>query len=124
MKDAHYRIAQVADGLQYARDVLDGHIITGELTQKACRRFFNDLERTDVVFREDKAQQFLTFFKYLRHVKGDLAGQHIELLPFEVFNFINLFGFYALDGTRRFRTAYLSVARKNVHAAQVLNSMA
>lgn len=113
MKDAHYRIAQVADGLQYARDVLDGRIITGEWTQKACRRFFNDLERTDVVFREDKAQQFLTFFKYLRHVKGDLAGQQIELLPFEVFNFINLFGFYALDGTRRFRTAYLSVARKN-----------
>lgn len=93
--------------------MLDGKIVTGDLTQKACTRFLNDLKRTDLIFREEKAQQFLNFFKYLRHVKGDLAGQPIELLPYEVFNFINIFGFYTLDGCRRFRTAYLSVARKN-----------
>ena len=46
--------------MRYAYDVLDGKIVTGELT-KACERFFNDLNRTDLIFREEKAQQFLTF---------------------------------------------------------------
>ncbi len=52
-------------------------------------------------------------FAFLRHSKGEWAGQVVMLEPWQEFYLATLFGWMRADGTRRFRTSYLEVARKN-----------
>ena len=61
------------------------------------------------------ADQACDFFPtYLRHVKGDFAGQPFELLPWQRDLIVRpLFGWKRADGTRRFRKAFLEVGKKN-----------
>lgn len=60
----------------------------------------------------DEAEEF--FVKYLVHVKGEWAGQPLELLPWERDKIIRpLFGWKRADGTRRYRTVYVEVGKKN-----------
>ena len=126
-------MATVSDGIQYAERVLSGEIVAGELVRLSCQRFLNDLEHgpeRGVYFSEDRAQHILDFYNFVPHVKGALAGKPIELMAWDIFILINLFGFviplidemtgeqmFDDDGdaimVRRFRTAYNEVARKN-----------
>lgn len=53
------------------------------------------------------------FIEQLAHVKGRWAGTKIKLEPFQVFLVTSLFSWYFLDGRRRYRTAFIQVARKN-----------
>ncbi|BGI52706.1 MAG: terminase large subunit [Candidatus Hamiltonella defensa (Ceratovacuna japonica)] len=126
-------MATVADGIRYAERVVSGEILAGEYVRLACQRFLDDLqngEERGIVFSQPRAQHVLDFYRFLPHVKGDLAGQPIELMDWHVFILINLFGFLVPlvdeqtgapvlkpDGqpvrVRRFRTAYNEVARKN-----------
>jgi phage terminase large subunit-like protein len=126
-------MATVSEGIQYAERVLTGEIVAGELVRLSCQRFLNDLEHgpeRGVYFSEERAQHILDFYNFVPHVKGALAGKPIELMAWDVFILINLFGFviplideltgeqmFDDDGdaimVRRFRTAYNEVARKN-----------
>lgn len=126
-------MATVSDGIQYAERVLSGEIVAGELVRLSCQRFLNDLEHgpeRGVYFYEDRAQHILDFYNFVPHVKGALAGKPIDLMAWDIFILINLFGFviplidemtgeqmFDDDGdaimVRRFRTAYNEVARKN-----------
>jgi len=126
-------MATVADGIRYAGRVVSGEILAGDYVRLACQRFLDDLqngEERGIVFSQPRAQHVLDFYRFLPHVKGDLAGQPIQLMDWHVFILINLFGFLVPlvdeqtgapvlkpDGqpvrVRRFRTAYNEVARKN-----------
>jgi phage terminase large subunit-like protein len=53
------------------------------------------------------------FHECLVHVKGALAGQHFELEPWQRDIIACLFGWKRLDGTRRYRQAYIFIPRKN-----------
>lgn len=53
------------------------------------------------------------FHAHLTHVKGELGGKAFKLEPWQVAIIGNLFGWYAKDDTRRFRTAFIFVPRKN-----------
>ncbi len=57
----------------------------------------------------------INFFpKYLKHVKGEMAGQPFVLEPWEQAIVGNLFGWKRADGkTRRYREAFVFVPRKN-----------
>ncbi|HUS47476.1 MAG TPA: terminase TerL endonuclease subunit [Phycisphaerae bacterium] len=61
------------------------------------------------------AERVPSFFrKFLRHSKGQWAGQPFELLPWQWEEVIApLFGWMRPDGTRRFRSAYVEVGKKN-----------
>jgi phage terminase large subunit-like protein len=61
------------------------------------------------------AGRVVTFFEtFLRHSKGEWAGQPFKLLPFQRDEIIKpLFGWMRADGTRRYRTAYIEVPKKN-----------
>jgi phage terminase large subunit-like protein len=61
------------------------------------------------------AERVRTFFrKFLRHSKGQWAGQPFELLAWQWEQIIlPLFGWKRADGTRRFRRAYIEVPKKN-----------
>lgn len=65
-------------------------------------------------FDEAAAQRAVDFFeKCLTHVKGELAGTPLILDPWERELIRTLFGWKARDGTRKYRTLYLEVPRKN-----------
>ena len=103
--------------LQYARDVLDGRILAGRPVRLAAERFMRDLENAGslgIFYNQEAAQHALDFYGFLRHSKGQWAGQVFTPLPWQQFIIANLFGWRKrAGGARRFRTAYVEVARKN-----------
>lgn len=65
-------------------------------------------------YDEDAAQHAVDFFKYLKHSKGEWAGDEFTLQPWQEHEIIRpLFGWKRADGTRRFRVAYIELPRKN-----------
>lgn len=71
-------------------------------------------------FRPERAERVRSFFrKFLRHSKGEWAGQPFELLDWQYDDvFAPLFGWVGPDDTddrrvRRFRTAYIEIPKKN-----------
>jgi phage terminase large subunit-like protein len=101
-------------GCQYADDVLAGKVVACKWTKLACQRFIDDLSSEAFIFDRSAAERPLNFFPdFVCHVKGKLAGKPYILSGWESFIIINIFGFKNHDGNRRFRTAYIEVARKN-----------
>jgi len=102
--------------IQYIDDVINKKIPTGHLVKLAVQRHLNDLEtghRRGLYFDKKAAEDVIDFISSLNHYAGKLAGLKIKLEPWQQFILAMLFGWKRSDGTRRFRTGYLSVARKN-----------
>jgi len=100
----------------YAEAVTRGEIVTGRLVRLACERHLRDLQTADergLWFDDEAAEHTLRFFGFLRHSKGEWAGEPFKLEPWQQFIIGVLFGWKRADGTRRFRTAFVEVARKN-----------
>ncbi|SDY69240.1 terminase large subunit [Thermoactinomyces sp. DSM 45892] len=110
-------------GLEYAESIVSRELLSCELEYLACKRFLDDLDRQGTedfpyVFDPTRAQRIVSFFEnYCRHVKGSFAGQTIELLPFQVFDLINIFAWVDQDGARRFTRAFIEEARGNAKSA-------
>jgi len=101
---------------QYALDVVAGRIVTGQLVRKACERHLADLATgaaRGLHFDVQAAERAIAFTGLLKHYKGEWAGQPIHLEGWEAFALGSLFGWKRADGTRRFRSLYLEVAKKN-----------
>lgn len=97
---------------QYENDVLSGNIVAGELLKLAIKRHQNDLvngHKRGLYFDHSAGQHILDFFELL-----NLAPETpFTLQPWQMFRLYALYGWKRTDGRRRFRYAYLSVARKN-----------
>lgn len=101
---------------QYVDDVLSGKQVACTWIVKACQRHRHDLihgHERGLTFDAAAAIKVLKFFSILKHSKGEWAGQPITLEPWQQFLIWCLFGWKQADGTRRFRTGYVEVARKN-----------
>ena len=101
---------------EYIVGVLSGQVVACKWARLAVGRHVQDLEtghERGLYFDEERAQHVIDFFQFLKHSKGEWAGQVITLEPWQQFTLWVLFGWVNEDGTRRFRTAYLEVARKN-----------
>jgi phage terminase large subunit-like protein len=100
----------------YAKDVCANRIITGRLVRLACERHLRDLgdggERGLRWDREAAVRAIGFFPAVLRHSKGQFAGKPFELLDWQKFVIGSIFG-WKLGAIRRFRTAFVSTARKN-----------
>ena len=103
--------------MAYCEGVISGEIVACKLIVQACQRHVDDLEHgheRGLWFDEVAATTWIVFFEtFLRHSKGDLAGQTVRLEGWQQFHLWVLFGWKREDGTRRFRESYLEVARKN-----------
>lgn len=107
--------------VEYARSILDGRKIACREKIQECERFFRDLENPAYEF-DCKDPEFVIRFieTCVRHKEGEslkgepLLGKPLLLEPWEKFIVYNLLGF-RLKGTkeRRFKEAFLFVARKN-----------
>ena len=113
------KVAKVNGGRiakQYIKDILSGKIVACKWVRLFCQRHVQDLEkahRRGLHFDEEAAGDILGFFDFLRHSKGEWAGQPFILAPWEQAFLWVLFGWKKKSGLRRFRTAYLEIARKN-----------
>ena len=102
--------------LGYARAVVAGKIPAGKWTRLACERHLRDLEDgadRGLVFDEAASQHAVEFFRFLKHSKGEWAGQVFELAPWQTFVVAVLFGWKNAAGLRRYRVAYIEVPRKS-----------
>lgn len=102
--------------MQYAWGVRRGKIVACRYVKLAVERHFRDLEtgaQRGLWFDHKAAEHSINFFKFLRHSKGEWAGQVLELQPWQQFSRWVRYGWKRDDGTRRFRTSYEEVARKN-----------
>ena len=101
---------------QYARDVVDGKIVACHWVILACERYFHDLKHgreRGLWFDREAAERKLRMTSLVKHSKGEWAGQYFHSEPWQQFIDWNVFGWMRADGTRRFRTLYEEVARKN-----------
>ena len=87
---------------------------------KARQRHEKDLERQATedfpyIYDEKKADRAVQFINLLRHVEGEWAGKPFELADWQEHDIVRpLFGWVHKDTKkRRFRDAFISVARKN-----------
>ncbi len=113
---ARKRKAKTCPVAAYAHAVLDGKIVAGKLVKLACQRHLDDLVKgkaRGLIWDGDAARHAIAFFGHLRHSTGEWARQSFELLPWQCFVIGSLYGWKRKDGLRRFRTAYVEVARKN-----------
>jgi len=64
-------------------------------------------------FDEAEATRAIHFVERLKHCKGESAGKRFLLEPWQQSIIANLWGWRRSDGTRRYRTAFIYVPRKN-----------
>lgn len=114
-------MALTAEAIQYAKDITDGTIVANKHLRLQCQSFLNDLNtnQNDKDFRwefsselSDHALGFMQLFKY---VEGTVAGQQVELSPWQAFLVANAYGWVdkANDGIRRYTRLISLVGRKN-----------
>lgn len=98
---------------KYCLDVLADNIPAGQHLKAAVTRYQRDLENPKFKFDKRKPQRVVKFLKELRHFMGQHNKKPFELEPWQLFIVANLYGFYNQDGSRRFNTGYIEIARKN-----------
>ena len=117
MNAKHYKDVAI----HYAEEVVSGSKVAGAEIVAACRRFLNDLQRTDLEFRTREPDAAVSIIEgFFVHRQGErldgtpLLGQPFLLEPWEIFIVYNLLGFY-YTGTniRRFVESYIMLGRKN-----------
>ena len=107
---------------QYAEDVLSGEEKrAGKDIVAACRRYQEDLKRDDLEIRPRDPDVAINIIQQtLVHAQGEdlegrpLLGRPFLLEPFQIFIVYNLLGFwYKGTNNRRFKEAFIELARKN-----------
>ena len=115
----------VAD--QFADDCVSGKRIVGKEIIAACERYKKDLKRDDLEMRTHDPDLVINIMQStLVHAQGEdlegnpLLGKPFILQPWQIFVVYNLLGFY-YKGTniRRYKEAFIEVARKNGKTAFV-----
>ncbi len=117
---------------RYARDVVQGRIVACRWVKLACRRHLDDLKHgaeRGLYFDKAAAQHALDFLSAIKHFEGEWAGQQYQPSDWQSFCTWVIFGWKRArhprwvitkngrtedsSGTRRFRTGYIEIARKN-----------
>src|SRR5215813_8922458 len=117
---------------KYARDVIAGRVIASRWVRMACERHLSDLKRPDLRwdlaicdsckalngqiedFCPHSAMDAITFFKdVLRLNGGQFEGKPFVLEPSQKFIVGSIFGWKFLDGTRRYKLAYVEQGKGN-----------
>ena len=103
--------------------------ISCEKHKNAVRRLLNDFEKESegsypYFFDEEEAQNIVDWFALLRHSKGVLAGQPINLTPWGKFILCQLYGWRRKDNhLKRFNRMFTEVARKNAKSQMLAGVM-
>lgn len=99
--------------IDYSLNCISGRIISGQKHIWACMRFLDDVDKGKYIWHEIEAQKIIKWFTYLHHSKGELSGQPIHLTTWQKFILCQVYGWKTKEGKRRFKKAFVEVARKN-----------
>lgn len=103
---------------EYARAVVAGEVEgVGELHILACKRHLNDLARErsksfPYYWDVEASERVLNYAETLTIAEGNIP-KPVKLIPAQVFDIGCTFGWKKLNGNRRFRRRYKSMARQN-----------
>ena len=114
-------MALTSDAIQYAKDITDGTILANKYIRLQCQSFLNDMDTNqhDDSFRwefsEELSDHALGFMQLFKYVEGTVAGQQVELSPWQAFLIANAYGWVDKlnDGIRRYTRLISLVGRKN-----------
>lgn len=99
----------------WAKDVVQGRILSGELAKAAAERHLRDLvegPKRGLRWDVEKANRAIGFFPAVLSITAGAAeGQPFELLPWHVFVVGSLFGWRTASGRMRFRNAWLETGK-------------
>jgi phage terminase large subunit-like protein len=99
----------------WARDVVDGRIVAGELVRHAADRHLRDLRearKRGLFWAPERAAHAINFFPSALTITGGLkVGQPFHLLPYTLFLTGSLYGWVRDSGLRRFRTAWVETGK-------------
>ena len=102
---------------EYISEVLNGKLTVCKWVKLFCERHVKDLKDgkdRNLYFDEKAGARILHFFDFLKHSIGEFAGKRFILSAWQQAYLWVLFGWKKADtGTRRFRTSYLEISRKN-----------
>lgn len=100
---------------KYIHDVLKKKIKTGELARLAVERHTADLKRRkwDFHFDEQAGLEAIRKMETFKHYEGKLIGQPFILTPWQSFVVYAVFGWKDKQNKRRFKYAYVEIAKKN-----------
>lgn len=102
--------------MEYAADVKSGRVMACKWVKLAVDRHYHDLEHgaeRGLYFDPASAWRAILFCSACQHYKGEFSGMTFDPEPWQHFFLWVLFGWKRANGTRRFRTAYLEISRKN-----------
>jgi phage terminase large subunit-like protein len=121
-----FQIDHVAEALDYANSVVAGLRPACIWVKASCQRQLDDLARWQgeldypYDWRPELADRVIRFIELLTHVKGKWGGQRIKLEGWQKFGLACVFGWVRKDdGTRRFRSVYEEVPRKNAKTTKL-----
>ena len=114
-------MALTADAIKYATDVTDGTILANKYIRLQCQSFLNDLNTNQHEdsfrwhFSKELSDHALGFMQLFKYVEGTVAGQQVELSPWQAFLVANAYGWVdkANEGIRRYTRLISLVGRKN-----------
>lgn len=103
---------------RYARDVVGGKVVAGELHILACKRHLDDLKKQNskdfpYYYNPAKADEIISYAETLTIAEGT-KPKPVKLLDSQAFDLGATFGWFKQSNNkRRFRRRYKSVARQN-----------
>jgi len=98
---------------KYVDDVLKKKIVVCDMTYKAVLRFARDLEKKEFIFNEQEADKIISFIETLKFTEQDYLDKNFILEDWQSFIVANIFGWKTKEGNRRFKKAFVFVARGN-----------
>lgn len=110
--------------VDYANDIVNKKILACEKHIFSCKRFLEDFNNPNYYFDKVELLKFYLWSRQFKHRAGVLKNEIIELIDFQLFVIANLFCWKRKDnGYRRYRKAYIQLARKNAKS-QLLSLIA
>lgn len=116
--------------IKYCNDIKTGKILSGTYCKKSIERFLNDIKSSDTegfpfILDIEQADRVIDFAESLIIPDMPTEDKHLKLLPWMKFVYYNLWGWVYKNepDRRRFRQAYVEVARKNSKTTSLLFPM-
>ncbi|ARC32137.1 MULTISPECIES: terminase large subunit [Bacillus cereus group] len=103
--------------IDYYNKIESGEIVVGDKVKRIYNKLVSDVYNNDSEYEYDsnRANHVIEFIEnYCKHSKAKWAGKPIDLELWQQAFLAATFGFvHKIDGTRKYREAFLVVARKN-----------
>ncbi len=106
------------DLIEYSEQCINNVIPSCQKHKWACMRFLKDIDNEGTkdfpyYWNEEEAKKIVKWFSYLKHSKGILSGEPINLNIWQKFVLCQIYGWRTKENRKRFKKSFVEVGRKN-----------